>query len=106
MQIVGIPALNYDDVKSRIRGSKDYGQVCSTGDIIDVYLDFNERTLSFSINNKDYGVAFDNIKTGDYRFGVTLTGKGTSLQLIAYECFEQIHNFCIINCFFCQSKFS
>ena len=51
-------------------------------------LDFNEKTLPFGINRKHYGVAFDNIESDEYRIAVTLTGIGTSLQLMAYESSE------------------
>ena len=79
---------DYDQIKGKAHlnavDSKRYGLVCVTGDIIDVYLDFDERTLSFGINDTKYGVAFSKIKEGNYRLAVTLTGIGTSLQLLSY----------------------
>ena len=81
----------YDKIFKSILGtesSNEYGQLCGTGDIIDIYLDFDKRTLSFGINNTNYGVAFEKIAEGDYRLAVSLTGIGTSLQLISYESSE------------------
>ena len=37
---------------------KKYGEVCQAGDIIGVCLDADKRTLSYSINGKDCGIAF------------------------------------------------
>ena len=64
---------------------KQYGQVGKQGDFIDIYLDFDQKTISFGINGKDYGVAFENIELGIYRLAVTLTGNGTSMQIMSYS---------------------
>ena len=61
-----------------------YGAIGKTGHIIDIYLDFNKQTLSFGINGKNYGVAFSEIPQKTYRLAITLTGKGTSMQIVSY----------------------
>ena len=67
---------------------KPYGKVCDTGSIIDIYLDLDKKTLSYHIDGKDYGVAFEDVKEGTYRLAVTLTGKGTTVQILSYSCLE------------------
>ena len=37
---------------------ENYGIKCNKGDIIEMNLDMNERTLTYKINDDDYGVAF------------------------------------------------
>ena len=47
-----------------------YGGKCEINDIIEMTLDFNELTLSYKINQIDYGKAFD-IIPGEYRAAMT-----------------------------------
>ena len=53
------------------RQGKEYGRKCKINDIIEMQVDFNELTLSYKINQTDYGKAFD-IKPGEYRAAITL----------------------------------
>ena len=41
-----------------------YGEVCCPGDVVGVLLDADKRTLSFSRNGKDLGVAFMWVRVG------------------------------------------
>eukprot|EP01084_Bolivina_argentea_P147055 257347_1 len=59
----------------------EYGIQCKTGDIIDMYLDLNELSLSFAINNHDYGTAFE-IENTAYRMAVNMQQKGDSLRIL------------------------
>lgn len=36
----------------------DYGEICQAGDVIGVCFDADKRTVSYSINGRDCGVAF------------------------------------------------
>ena len=60
-----------------------YGKKCVNGDIIEMTLDFNDLTLSYKINNKNYGKAFD-IKPGEYIASLSIY-KGACYSLIAYQ---------------------
>ena len=42
------------------------------GDILEIILDLNERTLRFAVNDKDCGIAFRNIKQTSYRLALTM----------------------------------
>ena len=53
-----------------INGRK-YGCSCTINDVIEMRVDFNELSLSFNINDTDYGKAFD-IKPGEYRAAITM----------------------------------
>ena len=62
--------------------SKEYGVSCKAGDIIDMFLDLDALTLSFSINDIDYGVAFKNIENTSYRMALDMQQKGDCLRLL------------------------
>ena len=63
-----------------------YGEECREGDIIDMYVDFEKFQIRYSVNDKDYGVAFT-IKPGKYRAAVSLQSSpmSTKLRLEMYE---------------------
>ena len=65
---------------------KCYGRVCGIDDIIEMKLDFNELTLSYKINEKCYGKAFD-IEQNEYRAVVCMAGKNASWTLMYYQMF-------------------
>ena len=78
-------AFNVDYAKLvNKRGSghgRDYGIKCKDGDIIDMYLDMNNLTLSFAINNKHYGKAFD-IEDTPYRLAVMMQDINNSITML------------------------
>ena len=45
---------------------RSYGCECNENDIIEMTLDCNQWTLSYKINDKDFGKAFD-VKPNKYR---------------------------------------
>merc|ERR1712130_680854 len=47
---------------SKTKGGLPYGVVAKIGDTITIRVDMKKKTIGFMINNKDYGVAFYNIK--------------------------------------------
>ena len=53
------------------RWGKSYGQRWDSGDVIEMKLNFNDLSLSYKINEKDYGKAFT-IESDKYRAAVTL----------------------------------
>ena len=55
---------------------KEYGQRCDKrGDVITVRLDLINFTVSFTINSKDYGIAFEDIEQCSYRLALTMPAK-------------------------------
>ena len=58
-----------------------YGKECVAGDIIEMHLDLEKLQLSYVINGRDYGVAFQVEKT-EYTAAVTIDWKGNSIQLL------------------------
>ena len=50
-----------------------------TGDILEMILDLNEKTLRYILNGKDCGIAFNDIDDGSYRLAVTCWG-GTGAE--------------------------
>ncbi len=66
------------------RINEQYCPVCSKDDIIDMYLDLNKFELSFAINNKHYGKAFDVDKTS-YRAVCCLILTHKALELLFYK---------------------
>ena len=62
---------------------KEYGKKCKKGDIIDMYLNMNKLQLSFAINDKNYGKAYD-IDNTQYRAAISMRPTG-SFKLLLYE---------------------
>ena len=58
--------------------AKDY--VAADGDIIDMYLDLNKATLSYTINGTDYGVA-RNVERTSYRAAVIACYPGSTIEI-------------------------
>ena len=53
------------------------------GDVLEMTLDLNKGTLSFMVNNVDYGPAFMQIKKTNYRFIMSLSGcAGSKFQFL------------------------
>ena len=79
-------ATTYDS--RRGEQHKEYGESFKKADdVIDVYLDLNEGTLSYGINGTDYGVAFDDVDVDkEYRLFLIISGEGTSFQILSYDC--------------------
>ena len=62
-------------------GYVDWGQKCPDGTIIDMTVNFDDLSLSFMINGRDYYKSH-NIKPGTYRAAVYLYCNKDSIQLI------------------------
>ena len=69
-------AINDDD------NGKDYGKRCVEGDIVDMILNFNNLTLRYKMNDKEYGNAFENIEYGPYRAAVSVYWKDEKFENI------------------------
>ena len=60
-----------------------YGiQSPKTGDIVHMILDLDKLTLSFKVNDVDYGVAYDNIKQAKYRAAIWFWRELDSVTII------------------------
>eukprot|EP00485_Elphidium_margaritaceum_P003850 CAMPEP_0202705526 /NCGR_PEP_ID=MMETSP1385-20130828/18063_1 /ASSEMBLY_ACC=CAM_ASM_000861 /TAXON_ID=933848 /ORGANISM="Elphidium margaritaceum" /LENGTH=213 /DNA_ID=CAMNT_0049363771 /DNA_START=27 /DNA_END=668 /DNA_ORIENTATION=- len=45
----------------------------SDGDVIEFTLDLEQKVIRIAINNHDYGIAFTNVKDGEYRFAIAIS---------------------------------
>ena len=71
---------------------ESYGIGCNENDTILTIIDFNKKTISFQINDKDQGIAYKNIQTNEkinYRFAVCTADVDDSVTLLNYECIQQ-----------------
>ena len=59
-----------------------YGSDCRKNDILEMYLDFDKLSLSYSVNGKDIGPAFENIDNCKYRVVVWIYSKDTAIKFI------------------------
>ena len=68
-------------------GYRDYAddEYVTDGDIIEMILDLNKKQLGFKRNDKDYGVAFENIEDTSYRAAVSFFRNVNSIKLIEYS---------------------
>ena len=59
--------------QSSTRVTEKYGEPFEKeGDTIELYLNMDDKTLSYTINGNDYGVAFKDIEQGNYRVAVSV----------------------------------
>ena len=61
---------------------KKYGNECKINDIITMILDLNNLTLSYKINDKDYGIAFADIENTEYRAAFYTDLPDTEIELV------------------------
>lgn len=90
----GLRKLGKEYMINNLNSYSGYAQECDADDIIQMKLDFNNLSLSYKINEIDYGKAFD-IKRGSYRAAVGVyddnkkgsyrNAVGVSIQLISYQ---------------------
>ena len=62
-----------------------YRKPCVTGDVIEMTLDLDERTIRFNVNEVDLGIAYKDIEQVSYRAAVGLYMEDDSIQLIFYQ---------------------
>ena len=65
-----------------------YGVAFAGGDVIEIVLDLYNKQLSFNVNDKNQGVAFESIKYGDdkkYRLVVSFYDENLSVELINFH---------------------
>ena len=74
-----------DTQNSSVRSvDESYCPFGKTGDIVEMMLDFKSLELSFSVNNKDYGKAFD-IQAAPYRATILVGTVSQEVQLLSYD---------------------
>ena len=61
-----------------------YAIKCKDNDIVDMSVNFVDLTLKYSVNNKDYGVAYQMDET-QYKCAVWTYYKNSSIKLTKYE---------------------
>ena len=65
---------------------ESYGKRKSkSGDIIEMILDLNKHTLSYMVNEEDWGTAFDNIEQTSYRAVVAAGYWWDKFELLSYQ---------------------
>merc|ERR1711920_1218848 len=60
---------------------KKYGKKFKAGDKVSIVLDTKSKTLSFSLNGEDQGVAFKNLPSGEYRLAAAFFEKSQKIVL-------------------------
>ena len=81
----GYGCINNHDKHNSYTRTGDYGIQCSsTGTVIDMFIDFDELELSFSVNGIHYGVSH-HIDPGKYRGVVSFENKENQIELISYN---------------------
>ena len=65
-----------------------YAKDLNCGDIIEIILDLQQSFISLIINEKNYGVAFDDVESNEnlkYRLAVSFCDKDVSVELLDFE---------------------
>lgn len=81
-EIYGWSCGIYNSLLNHKNYDKKYGKTCNEGDIIQVILNLNNMTLSYKVNNIDYGIAYNNIIKTEYRIVVSIDGNDSEIQFI------------------------
>eukprot|EP00483_Globobulimina_turgida_P006279 UN06289 len=74
---------NIYDLADEWSEDNSYGLAINDGGVIEMHVDFDALTLSFSINGIEFGVSH-NIKDGKYRAAVSISAKNTKIELLSY----------------------
>eukprot|EP01084_Bolivina_argentea_P086291 155969_1 len=61
---------------------------CKQDDVVEMCLDFNSKSLSYSINDKSYGKAFDIDESKQYKICVRIDKKGQGVQFLDHLYFS------------------
>ena len=61
-----------------------YGVKCVSGDIVEMTLNFDDLSLSFKVNGRDYGRSH-HIKAGEYRAAVFMMQLNQEIQFLGYQ---------------------
>ena len=86
----GNPAYSFCCSQGRLLGPKgqltnaNYGIKCKSGDIVEMFCDFNEMTLRYSVNGKDYGIAFENIQKCAYKAAINLRTPQEAVEFLSH----------------------
>ena len=66
---------------------ESYGSGYGVGDVLKMTVNTNKNEISFSVNNTDHGVAYDNIdfESTTYKMAVYAFDKTTKIKLIGFE---------------------
>ena len=72
-------SLYYDN-----NNSDGYGIQCGNNDIIDMYLNMNNKTLSYDINKISYGIAYEDITPNKYKGVVSMYWWDESIELVSF----------------------
>lgn len=54
-------------------------------DIVDMYLDLKDKTISYAINDEYLGIGDRDVMDTEYRMGVSISGTGTEIELLSYH---------------------
>ena len=80
--IVNYRRTTYDDDGKRGFFGNGY---CKSGDIIEMILDLNNMTLSYTVNEEQWGVAFSDIEQTTYRAVVSTNITQEAIELMSYQ---------------------
>lgn len=83
----GFAELNKYDKNGIWTGAGTYGETVKVGSIIQMTLDLKDLTISYIINDEDYGVAFKEIEKSKYSAVITSYHGDNCVELLKYEQF-------------------
>ena len=66
----------------RYSNGPQYGSICKEGDVIEMILDLYSFTLRYKINDKDLGIAFEDIEDTQYRGACSSEKHGVKLEML------------------------
>ena len=76
---------SYHDTRFRTMGAVPYGGHLKIGDVIQVCCNLEKLQISFIINDKDLGIAYENIKLSSIKLSVSVRYHETEIQLLGVD---------------------
>lgn len=79
-----LPSLTRSGCSHEDSNKRNYGPQCNSGDVVKMTLDLVSCTLSYIINGKEHGKAWD-VEKSSYRAACTMYGSGDKITSLSYE---------------------
>ena len=75
------------EIRDNEKVEKRYGKKYVEGDIVTMFLDLRKKEIHFAVNDEEYDIAFDDVKTGPnivYYLGISITAMHHEMGIVDF----------------------